>query len=195
MEDSKIVITYICSQNNITSILINNTLVTIFQQIAKSFNDFFIEVGSKLSQQIPAPSHFPMKYISGFLSHFSVKLSFKSVSEHDVSKLLADLPNDKANALDNIQSRLLRIASAEISNSLAYIFNKSLQLGAVSDEYKKARISAKFKKGAKTDPGKYRPISILPVVSKVFECNLQFVDLEDRNKCLSGARNLKHHYG
>ena len=87
-----------------------------------------------------------MKYISKFLPHISGKFSFKSVSEHDVSKLLADLPNEKATGLDNIQSRLLKIASPASSNSLAYIFNKSLQLGRVPDEWKKARISAIFKK-------------------------------------------------
>ena len=110
-----------------------------------------------------------LSFITKFLPHSPDKFSFKQISEHDVSKLLADLPNNKATGIDNIRSRLLKIAAPAISNSLAYVFNRSLQHGVVPDEWKKARISAIFKKGTKTDPGNYRPISILPVISKILE--------------------------
>ena len=94
---------------------------------------------------------------------------FTPISSYDVSKLLAEMPRDKATGLDNIQARLLKMASPAISDSLAYIFNMSLALGKFPDAWKNARVSAIYKKGPRVDPGNYRPISILPVVSKLLE--------------------------
>ena len=47
--------------------------------------------------------------------------------------------------------------------------NLSIFSGTVPDEWKHARVSPVFKKGAKGDPNNYRPISVLPVVSKLVE--------------------------
>ena len=110
-----------------------------------------------------------LSYLSEFMPHPQRSLVFSNVSDLDVSKLLAELQLNKATGLDNFQSKLLKIASPAISNSLAYIFNKSLQTGSIPDEWKSARVSAIFKKGTRTDPGNYRPISILPIVSKLLE--------------------------
>ena len=56
-----------------------------------------------------------------------------------------------------------------IARSLAYIINLSLQSGVFPNEWKSTRISPIFKNGAKTEPGNYRPVSILPVISKFIE--------------------------
>jgi len=135
-----------CSQNSITSLYINDTLVSNFQQIADCFNDYFIEIGTKLSQQIQTTLVSALDYVSKFLPQFSGKFTFKRISSHDVEKLLAELPRDKATGLDNLQPRLLKMASPTISNSLAYIYNMSLSLGSFPDAWKMARVSAIHKK-------------------------------------------------
>jgi len=54
--------------------------------------------------------------------------------------------------------------------SLALIFNQSIDTGIFPDEWRGARITPLFKKvGSGSDPSNYRPISIIPVVAKVFE--------------------------
>ena len=52
---------------------------------------------------------------------------------------------------------------------LTYIFNSSLEMGEFPDALKTAKVTPLYKKGPKTDPGKYRPISVLSVIAKVFE--------------------------
>ena len=151
------------------SLYINDILVSNFQQIAECFNDYFIEIGPKLSHMIPSTTFTAIDYVAKLFPHSPGRFKFSPVSSLDISKLLAEMPRDKATGLDNIQARLLKIASPAISDSLAFIFNKSLVLGSFPDAWKTARISAIHKKGPKTNPGNYRPISILPVISKLLE--------------------------
>ena len=56
-----------------------------------------------------------------------------------------------------------------IAPSLCRIFNKSLQLGSLPRDWKLANVVHVHKKGAKDRVENYRPISLLPIVSKVFE--------------------------
>ena len=56
-----------------------------------------------------------------------------------------------------------------IAPSLTYIFNLSLECGEFVDELKKARVTPIYKSGDKTKCENYIPISILPIISKVFE--------------------------
>ena len=56
-----------------------------------------------------------------------------------------------------------------IAPSLCKIFNKSLQLGSLPSDWKVDNVVPVHKKGAKDHVENYRPISLLPIVSKVFE--------------------------
>ena len=82
---------------------------------------------------------------------------------------LEALNSKKATGLDDTQARLLKIAASAISKSLCFLLNFSLASGKVPSDWKKAKISAIFKKDSKLDPGNYRPISVLPVISKFLE--------------------------
>ena len=63
----------------------------------------------------------------------------------------------------------MKEAALIITSSLTFIINLSIVTGIVPDEWKHARVSPAFKDGAKADPYNYRPISVLPVVSKLIE--------------------------
>ena len=63
----------------------------------------------------------------------------------------------------------MKIAAPAISKSLCFLLNFSLTSGKVPSDWKKAKISAIFEKDSKLDPGNYRPISVLPIISKLLE--------------------------
>ena len=76
----------------------------------------------------------------------------------------------KATGLVFVSARLLKESSDLICGSLVRIFNQSIDTGIFPDEWKNARIMPLFKKvGSRSNPSNYRPISIIPVVAKVFE--------------------------
>ena len=56
-----------------------------------------------------------------------------------------------------------------ICDTLAYICNLSLFSSTFPSEWKKAKVTPIFKDGDKADPSNYRPISVLPIVSKIIE--------------------------
>jgi hypothetical protein len=64
---------------------------------------------------------------------------------------------------------MLKIAANIIAPSLTYIFNLSLSTGIFIDDWKNARVNPIYKEGSRPKMGNYRPISILPILSKVFE--------------------------
>ena len=71
--------------------------------------------------------------------------------------------------LDVISARLLRECTDLISYSLCEIFNLSIITGVFPEEGKCSKVIPLFKQGEKADMNSYRPISIIPVVAKVFE--------------------------
>ena len=86
-----------------------------------------------------------------------------------VLELFLNLSDRKATGLDNICSKLLKIAAPVIATFITDLFNCSISTGVFPDEWKLARLVPVFKKGIRSDVNNYRPISIIPIIAKVFE--------------------------
>ena len=71
--------------------------------------------------------------------------------------------------LDKISTKVLQIVASAVAQPLTKIFNKSVTLGQFPLDWKAARVVPIFKKGQRTKLDNYRPISMLPVVSKLIE--------------------------
>ena len=91
------------------------------------------------------------------------------VSVSRVIKLLNGLSNCKATGLDKISGRILKVAANSIAPSLTHIFNHGLISNCFPDEWKMARLVPIHKKGPRDLIENYRPISILPAISKIME--------------------------
>ena len=75
----------------------------------------------------------------------------------------------KSFGTDNISSYFLKLALPFIENSLAILFNTSIETSRFPDSWKVARVTQIFKDGDKTDRSNYRPMPVLPVISRLFE--------------------------
>ena len=82
---------------------------------------------------------------------------------------IKQLDINKATGSDEIPMRLLKETANQIAPSLTMLFNKSLRLGIFPEEWKLANIVPIFKKGKRDFVENYRPIFLLPVISKVLE--------------------------
>ena len=86
-----------------------------------------------------------------------------------VQKLLTGLKSHKAPGPDKIPTRLLKLASAELSPGLANPFQLSLDQGQIPLDWKTTLVAPVFRKGNRSPPSNYRPIPLRSVSCKVFE--------------------------
>ena len=87
----------------------------------------------------------------------------------EVQAVLKSLDVSKATGSDEIPARLLRETAEVITPSLCHLFNKSLSTGSIPREWKLANIVPVYKKGEREYTENYRPISLLPITSKVLD--------------------------
>ena len=94
---------------------------------------------------------------------------FSVISSKFVHDQICYMQSNKSAGLDQFGVRLLKLAGPFISNCLAHICNLSLSGSTFPDDWKKAKVTSIFKLGDNQDVGNYRPISVLPIVSKIIE--------------------------
>ena len=99
----------------------------------------------------------------------SNNFQFSNITVDEIIDELNNIPQNKASGLDNISSKLLKYAANAIAPVLCKIFNMCLQQGTFPDELKSARVIPIYKNGNKDELSNYRPISILPICSKIIE--------------------------
>ena len=140
---------------NIAEIKVGEQTITESSEIAEELNLHFSSVGEKLASEIPSSNVEPEFYLAATKTTFSLKDPPVSV----IHKLLAKLNERKTAGLDNISSRLFKVAGNIIAPSLTQIFIKSINTGTFPTEWKLARVTPIFKKGKRDDPNNYRPIN------------------------------------
>ena len=130
-------------------------------------------MASKLVEKLPkCANKFGRQFIQTFNQHKGVtpnSYSFSIVSENKILKYLHNLSANKATGLDGIPSLFVQDSATVIACPLTHVINMSIIEGVVPDDLKSARVVPLFKKNDKTEVGNYRPVSILSIISKVFE--------------------------
>ena len=89
--------------------------------------------------------------------------------EEKTYHLISSLDVNKASGLDKISARMLKGTAPSITPIITALFNMSLSTGIFPDSWKSSLIVPIPKPGDSSNPGNYRPISLLPIVSKLLE--------------------------
>ena len=102
-------------------------------------------------------------------------LTFKSASPDTVDKIIKELKNSKSSGLDNMDTYIIKLIRPYILPAITHIVNTSIRTGQFPASYKLAKVVPlhKGKDAPLSQPKSYRPISILPVVSKIIERVIQ----------------------
>lgn len=88
---------------------------------------------------------------------------------YEVSKIIKSLKNTNAVGYDEISTKLLKLCAPYISNVLSYIINLSFEQGYFPKNLKLSIIKPIFKSGDASQISNYRPITLIPILAKVFE--------------------------
>ena len=148
------------------SININGTEIKDPMQIANRFNEYFTNIGPKLASSIPSTASHFSSYIS---ENSETSLFFTPTSENEIIKIVNSLEPSKSCGYDNLNVNLLKKIIFYIVSPLNHIFNLSFCSGIFPDSMKIAKVIPIFKKDDPTEIKNYRPISLLPVLSKLLE--------------------------
>ena len=134
-------------------------------EIADSFNDFFINIGSNVAQSVQCRPDDHKRYLRG---NYMNSFFFSPVSPNDIYNIICSLKNKNCD-LNNIPVGVIKFIASVISPVICAIINKSISTGVFPDSLKIARVVPIFKHGNNMLKENYRPISILPIMSKIFE--------------------------
>ena len=103
------------------------------------------------------------------------------VTPDAILQRINQLNRGKAQGPDEIPPRVIYELGRELSVPLSILFNKSLELGKIPVEWKNANVVAIFKKGTKSNPGNYRPVSLTCVSCKILESVIRDTIVEHMN--------------
>lgn len=155
------------------------------QYVSNKFNNFFCSIASELVNKLPKVTKFDSKCINEFYSNLGVKkdsFNFDLVSEDLILKKLLNINTSKATGHDLIDAKFVKDGGTEIVVPFTYIINLSINSATVPDDFKVAKVIPLYKKGDKNYEGNYRPVSVLPTLSKIFE-RIAYEQVSEYMKC------------
>ena len=155
------------SGQNPSCIISEDEPVSDQKSIATILNDYFTSIGMKLAEKIK--STFRPKAPPRPPCNLPYNFEFEEVDEFSVLRELASLQTNKATGLDQISAKLLKDSASTIVSGLTKIINASLHSQTFTDIWKKGKIIPLYKSNDPTSPNNYRPITILPILSKIME--------------------------
>lgn len=91
------------------------------------------------------------------------------ISDEDIRTTLSKLKPGKSMGTDDIHPYALRETASSVAKPLGIIFRQSIREGAIPNQWREAYVTAIHKKGDKTRPQNYRPISLTSIPCKILE--------------------------
>lgn len=129
---------------------------------ANRFNKFFATVGIEVQKKLNIIFEPPILNPKGIF-HFQPETTEK------IEQLINRIKPKVATGIDELPARLIKEATPVIVEDLKDMVNLSYETKTFPDQLKVATVKAIHKKGENNDPAQYRPVSILTIISKIFE--------------------------
>jgi len=134
---------------------------------AENLNNYFVDSVRELENSIEVVKKSPLDLLGS--PNDRLNFVWREISPNDIVKIVSKLSNSKTMDFYWLSNYVLKQTVHLISEPLAFCINKALKTGYFPDFLKISKVVPVFKKGNKSLPQNYRPISIVPIFSKIFE--------------------------
>ena len=114
-------------------------------------------------------NHPSIQMIQKQLSQNNQKFSFRPVTDSEITKILSNIDSKKSTGVDNIPAKIVKSCSSPLSGVLASLFNSTFQHSKFPASLKGAQVVPIHKQNDPLDKENYRPVSVLPIISKAYE--------------------------
>ena len=137
------------------------------------FNDICYNLASDLVKQLPnATSKYDMNYVRNFYSGIELPgglFGFSDVCVSEIMKIIDNFYTNKAAGIDGLSGIFIKDIAKILSKPISDLINLSISLSSVPESCKVAKLKPLFKKASKLEQKNFRPISLLPLITKVLE--------------------------
>ena len=140
-------------------------IATAHKQSAELFNNFFVNIGNNLTNNVKSASK-PTRFLKNRVPSSFVLFSPTAV---EISQEITRLKVKKSTSHDEIPSFFLKTAANVIAPYLALLIDFMFTNGVFPDSLKIAKVVPIYKSGSKLQVQNYRPIALLSLFSKVIE--------------------------
>ena len=127
---------------------------------ATVMNEYFASVFTTSYDEPPTPRE---------LTDGSEELTEIKITNSHVTEAIEKLKEYSAPGPDEIPPKVIKELKTELVTPLTILFQKSMDAGKIPDDWREANVTPLFKKGKKSDPGNYRPVSLTNVIGKTME--------------------------
>ena len=138
---------------------------TTDEEIASEFNNVCANIGGGLASAFDEVND----DIPNVLSANPPKFDLTPGDYDTVFKLIQELPKGKSSGGDWLTARFLQDAKDCVVGPLTHIFNLSITTKVFPDDWKVGQVTPIFKDGSRSEASNYRPITLLPMASKLLE--------------------------
>ena len=158
------------STSSPTKLLLDGDMVTSPNKMAEVQNQFYINKVREIRRNMPRQKNDPLSTVRQAVAGRDINFSISSISPDEVDKIIKNLKNSKSSGVDNLDTHILKLTRRYIVPSVCHILNLSIQNKKFPTKWKIAKVVPLYKgKGSKFDAKNYRPVAILPILSKVLE--------------------------
>ena len=149
----------------IEKLYVNNIETSNAEAIVNHFGEHFAGVGKQFVSQITKSNKTINQYLSK-IDRNSKSIFLTPVTDYELNRIITMLPNKSSSGWDDLSNKVIKKLKEPLSYPLLIIVNRSLAEGVFPDTLKLANVTPLFKSSKKNLCTNYRPISLLPVLSK-----------------------------
>ena len=160
-----------------------NNIISDEASIANELNQYFVNILDQIGKKNDPGVEFDDTKLENFVSsrlNDNVAFNTPPIMPKQIIDTIGKIARNKASEHDGISIRVLKIIAPAFASPLCKLLNLSLSTNSFPDRWKLAKVTPLHKGGAQNDINNYRPISVLPVFSKIIEkhvasCLLNFL--------------------
>ena len=153
-------------------ILVNGSKESRSDVVGKAFAKHYSEIGKQLADKIDEKGNIKDPMIN-MRSRVEQICFFFPTTTREIENIVRKLKAKDSCGIDGISNRILKKIYPGIIEAMKIIFDKSMQEGIFPSNMKIAIVKPLYKGKSKTEIINYRPVSLLPVISKVLEKVIQ----------------------
>lgn len=148
---------------------IDHVTLTSEQDICEAFNSYFATIGTNLANMLPQTSSANLISLQTNPQNKQTLSKLQPCTHSEIGNIIDHLKSNVSTGMDQISVKSIKCIKHLVIGNLVNCIDDCLSKGVFPDSLKLAKVTPIHKSGSKSDPNNFRPISVLPICSKIFE--------------------------